>query len=72
MGISPLVCAKKPTLDHLDHRVEFMVRGTSQPHIVIINNNNNNNIFMIFYIVFLTNEKQEQEYLSVMWANATV
>jgi len=33
VGIYPLICAKAPTLDQPDHRVEFMVRGICQPRL---------------------------------------
>ena len=61
VGISPLLCPKAPTLDQLDHRVEFMVRGISQPKLPIINNNNNkDNIFYDFLYIFLTNKKKNK------------
>ena len=49
MGISPLLHAKSPTLDHPDHRVEFMVQRISQLQLITVSNNTN--IFMIFIYI---------------------
>ena len=43
-GISPLLCAKAPTLDCPDHRVEFNTETEKM--------NRNTNIFIFFQIYF--------------------
>ena len=47
VGISPLLCAKAPTLDNAGHRVKFNNNNSNQ--------NNNNNIFMFLKYIILTN-----------------
>ena len=52
VGISPLLCAKAPTLDQLDHRVEFMVLSVFQPRLTItIDNEQEHEYFYDFYFI---------------------
>ena len=59
LEISLHLCAKAPTLDQPDLRVEFMVQGMSRPWLTT----SNNKIFLWFYIFSLTNKTKEQAHL---------